>query len=162
MVAYAKPQQREKEESEKLRQRDQIKFIDLRFERWQVVGLSELCRGKAMVAYAKPQQREKEESERPRGERDQIKFFFFPLLGLCIGHCSPSLSLITKNRIKNLSGFAVDFLDMVHHSTIFIMSVGEIICLKSLPNDCQLFFMTCHFYSQSLFTRNFADRSRTY
>ena len=29
-----------KEESKKLREeRDQIKFIDLRFERWQVVGL---------------------------------------------------------------------------------------------------------------------------
>ena len=34
MVAYAKPQQRKKEESERLRgDRDQIKFIDLRFER---------------------------------------------------------------------------------------------------------------------------------
>ena len=33
MVAYTKPQQRKKEESEKLRR------IDLRFERWQVVGL---------------------------------------------------------------------------------------------------------------------------
>ena len=40
MVAYAKPQQRKKEEGEKPRgERDQIKFIDLRFERWQVVGL---------------------------------------------------------------------------------------------------------------------------
>ena len=38
MVAYTKPQQRKKEEIEKLRERDQIKFIDLRFERWQVVG----------------------------------------------------------------------------------------------------------------------------
>ena len=39
MVTYAKPQQRKKEESEQLRgQRDKIKFIDLRFERWQVVG----------------------------------------------------------------------------------------------------------------------------
>ena len=27
----------------KRRERDQIKFIDLRFGRWQVVGLSELC-----------------------------------------------------------------------------------------------------------------------
>ena len=34
MVAYANPQQRKKEESEKLRgERDQIKLIDLRFER---------------------------------------------------------------------------------------------------------------------------------
>ena len=38
MVAYTKPQQRKKEESERLRvDRNQIKFIDLRFERWQVV-----------------------------------------------------------------------------------------------------------------------------
>ena len=40
MVAYTKPQQRKKEESEQLRgERDQIKFIDLRFERWQAVEL---------------------------------------------------------------------------------------------------------------------------
>ena len=33
MVAYAQPQQRKKEESERLRgERDPIKFIDLRFE----------------------------------------------------------------------------------------------------------------------------------
>ena len=38
MVACTKPQQWKKEDSEKLRgARDQIKFIDLRFERWQVV-----------------------------------------------------------------------------------------------------------------------------
>ena len=38
-MAYTKPQQRKKEEGEHLRgERDQIKFIDLRFERWQVVG----------------------------------------------------------------------------------------------------------------------------
>ena len=38
MVACTKPQQRKKEESEKLRgERDQIKFIDLRFEEWLVV-----------------------------------------------------------------------------------------------------------------------------
>ena len=36
MVAYRKSQQREKEEWERLRgERDQIKFIDLPFERWQ-------------------------------------------------------------------------------------------------------------------------------
>ena len=75
MVAYTKPQQRNQGESEKLRgERDQIKFIDLRFERWQVEGFSELCWGKAMVANTKPQQRKKEESERLRGKRDQIKF----------------------------------------------------------------------------------------
>ena len=40
MVAYTKPQQRKKEESEQLRgYRGKIKFIDLSFERWQVVGL---------------------------------------------------------------------------------------------------------------------------
>ena len=40
MVAYTKPQQRKKEENEQLiGERDQIKIIDLRFERWQVVGL---------------------------------------------------------------------------------------------------------------------------
>ena len=40
MVAYTKPQQRKKEESEQLRgERDKTKSIDLRFERWQVVGL---------------------------------------------------------------------------------------------------------------------------
>ena len=40
MVAFTKPQRRKKEESEKLRgERDQMKFIDLRFEKSQVVGL---------------------------------------------------------------------------------------------------------------------------
>ena len=44
MVTYTMPQQRKKEESEQLRgERDKIKFIDLRFERGQVVGLSESC-----------------------------------------------------------------------------------------------------------------------
>ena len=38
MVVYAKPQQRKKEESEKLRgERDQVKFIGFRLERWQAV-----------------------------------------------------------------------------------------------------------------------------
>ena len=37
-MAYVKLQQRKKEESEMLRgERDQIKLIYLRFERWQVV-----------------------------------------------------------------------------------------------------------------------------
>ena len=36
------PQQRKKEESERLRgERDPIKFIDLGFERWQVAGKQE-------------------------------------------------------------------------------------------------------------------------
>ena len=39
-MAHTKPQQRKKEESEHLRgERDQIKFIDPRFEGRQVVGL---------------------------------------------------------------------------------------------------------------------------
>ena len=38
MVVYTKPQQRKKEESKRLRgERDQIKFIDLRFERCRQV-----------------------------------------------------------------------------------------------------------------------------
>ena len=38
MVSYIKPQQRKKEESKRLRgEGDQIKLIDVRFERWQVV-----------------------------------------------------------------------------------------------------------------------------
>ena len=38
MADYKKPQPWKKEESERLRgERDQIKLIDLRFERWQVV-----------------------------------------------------------------------------------------------------------------------------
>ena len=38
MAAFKKPQQGKKEEGERLRgERDQIKFIDLRFERWQIV-----------------------------------------------------------------------------------------------------------------------------
>ena len=37
MVAYKMPQKKEEEESERLRgERCQIKFIDLRFGRWQV------------------------------------------------------------------------------------------------------------------------------
>ena len=40
MVAYTMPQQRNEEESKRLRgERDQIKYIDLGFERWQVVRL---------------------------------------------------------------------------------------------------------------------------
>ena len=39
MATYTKPQQRKTEENERLREeRDQIKFIDLRFEIWQVAG----------------------------------------------------------------------------------------------------------------------------
>ena len=39
MVAYTKPQQRKKKESERLRgKRNQIEFIDLRFEKGHVIG----------------------------------------------------------------------------------------------------------------------------
>ena len=42
MVAYKKSQQRKREGSERLRgERDPTKFSDVRFETWQVVGLSE-------------------------------------------------------------------------------------------------------------------------
>ena len=45
MVAYRKPNQRMKEDSEKLRgERDQLNFIDLRFERWQVVRFRKVRR----------------------------------------------------------------------------------------------------------------------
>ena len=45
MVTYRKPQKRKKEESEQLRgERDKIKFIYIRFERWQVVGLTKARR----------------------------------------------------------------------------------------------------------------------
>ena len=75
MVACTKLKQRNEEKSEKQRgERDQINFIDLRFERLPVVGLSDLCCGNAMMAFTKPHQRKEEESEKQRGERDQIKF----------------------------------------------------------------------------------------
>ena len=44
MVAYTEPQHRRKEESEQPGERDQIKFIDLRFKGWQVVGLKDARR----------------------------------------------------------------------------------------------------------------------
>ena len=51
-----------------------IKFIDLGFERWQVLGLSELCWGKTTVAYTKPpteEERRKRAAKR-RGRSDQV------------------------------------------------------------------------------------------
>ena len=49
MVAYTKPQQRKKEESERLRgDGDKINFIDLGFKRWQVVRFRK-ARGKQDV-----------------------------------------------------------------------------------------------------------------
>ena len=45
MVAYKKPQQRKKEETEQPRgEGDQIKFIDLRFGRWQILGFGKARR----------------------------------------------------------------------------------------------------------------------
>ena len=47
MATYTKPQQWKKEKSERLRgERDQIKFIDFRFERWQVVRFRKQEEGK--------------------------------------------------------------------------------------------------------------------
>ena len=45
MVAYRNPQERKKEECERLRgERDQIKFIDLRLEGRQVLGFRKVKR----------------------------------------------------------------------------------------------------------------------
>ena len=47
MVAYTEPQQWKKEGSERLRgERDQIKFIDVRVERGQIVRLGNGRRGR--------------------------------------------------------------------------------------------------------------------
>ena len=47
VASYTKPQQRKKEENERLRgERDQIKSTDLRFERWQVVRFRKARKGK--------------------------------------------------------------------------------------------------------------------
>ena len=51
MVANAKPQQRKKGESERLRgERDQVKLIDLRFERWQVVRFRKVCLSRGVTS----------------------------------------------------------------------------------------------------------------
>ena len=42
---YKAPRE-EKRRSKRLRKRDQIKFIDLRFERWQIVGSGKQEEGK--------------------------------------------------------------------------------------------------------------------
>ena len=75
MVAHTKPQQRKKDGSEWLRgKRDQIKFVDLRFERGQVVGLSELCLGEGHDGLYKAPTREERRKRMPkRRERsDQV------------------------------------------------------------------------------------------
>ena len=43
----------ERRQREDTRERDQIKFIDLRFERWQVVGLCCLLCGQARLEHLK-------------------------------------------------------------------------------------------------------------
>ena len=53
-MAYTKSHQRKKEEIERLRgERDQIKFIDLRFERWQVLRFSKARRRQDFSYHAK-------------------------------------------------------------------------------------------------------------
>ena len=80
-------EERRKREAKGRGDGDPIKFIDLRFERWQVIELSELCWGKAMVAYTKPQQWRKENSERLRGEEMEIRssLLIVELSELCWG-----------------------------------------------------------------------------
>ena len=49
MVAYSRPQQWKIEESGRLiGERDQIKFIDLGFERWQVVRIRKVRGGQGV------------------------------------------------------------------------------------------------------------------
>ena len=53
MVAYTKPQQRrKKEEVERVKgERDQIEFIDLRLERWQLVRFRKASRRDKLEGY---------------------------------------------------------------------------------------------------------------
>ena len=72
-----KPQQRKKEESERLRgEGDKIKFIDLGFERWQAFFTFSVSyvRERPWRPMQSPNKGKKEESERLRGEGDKIKF----------------------------------------------------------------------------------------
>ena len=73
-MAYTKPQHWKKEESKQLSgDGSHIKFIDLRFERWQFVRLSELCWGKAGGVCKAPtkEERRKRKAKR-RGRSDQV------------------------------------------------------------------------------------------
>ena len=75
MATYARPHKRKKIESEGLRgEGDPIKFIDLRFERWQVVGLRELCWGKGHGGlYKAPKKKESRKRRAKSRERsDQV------------------------------------------------------------------------------------------
>ena len=73
---------KKKEESERLGgERDWIEFIDLRFERWQVAGFSELCWGKCHGGLKSPQKGRKKVTanrrERARERaRDKIEFIY--------------------------------------------------------------------------------------
>ena len=50
MTIYAKPRQWKKEDIERLRgERAKIKFIDLRFERWQAVGFRKASRKQSLT-----------------------------------------------------------------------------------------------------------------
>ena len=51
MVVYTKPQHRKKEESERLRERDLTKFIDLRFERWHIIRIRKARRQEVPKLY---------------------------------------------------------------------------------------------------------------
>ena len=51
MVAYTKPQQRKRKKRMAKGERDQIKFIDLRFERGQVVGFGKARRRQISVDF---------------------------------------------------------------------------------------------------------------
>ena len=46
MMAYTEPQQWNKESGRLAGEVDKIRFIDLRFERWQVVGFGKVDEGK--------------------------------------------------------------------------------------------------------------------
>ena len=51
MVTHTMPQQRKKEDSERLRgEKDQIKLIDLGFERWKVISFNNKARKRQDVS----------------------------------------------------------------------------------------------------------------
>ena len=63
-VAYKKPQEGKRGGRERLRgEGGQIKFIDLRFGRWQFVGLSELCWGRQQGPIQSPKKGRKEDTK---------------------------------------------------------------------------------------------------
>ena len=75
MVAYTNPQQRKKEESEKLRgERDQIKFIDIGLERWQVVRFRK-ARRRQEESKRKARGKQEESKRKARGKQEEGKTF---------------------------------------------------------------------------------------